>query len=67
MDQLLFSIVCAHAQAGDMSVENMVSTYQPHGILVVMAVDDFPSFQLADDMLNFIRDSGYRVKTTDTT
>ena len=50
-----------------MSVENMVSTYHPHGILVVMAVDDFPSFQLADDMLNFIRDSGYRVKTTDTT
>jgi len=29
-----------------MSVENMVSTYQPHGILVVMAVDDLPSFQV---------------------
>ncbi len=48
-----------YVQAGDMSVENMVSTYQPHGILVVMAVDDLLSFQAADDMLNFIKDAGY--------
>ncbi len=47
-----------HNQAGDMSVENMVSTYQPHGILVVMAVDDFNSFQAADHTLSFLRDSG---------
>jgi hypothetical protein len=46
-----------------MSVENMVSTYQPHGILVVMAVDDYPSFQAADHILNFIRDARYEPVT----
>merc|ERR1711892_1082551 len=47
-------IVLIDHQHGDMEVENMVQTYSPHALLVVMAVDDITSMELADRLLAYI-------------
>ena len=39
-------------------VENMIQTYCPHAIMVVMAVDDFTSLELADHLLLYLSHSG---------
>ena len=41
-----------------MQVENMIQTYCPHAIMVVMAVDDFTSLELADHLLLYLSHSG---------
>lgn len=43
-----------HAHA-DMSVENQVSTYDPHGYMVVYAVDDEESLATAERVLNYLK------------
>ena len=37
-----------------LQVENMVMTYSPHALLVVMAVDDISSMELAEDILAYL-------------
>jgi len=44
---------------GDMKVENLLLTYCPQAVLVVMAVDDLESFQLAEHILVYLTHSGY--------
>ena len=42
-----------------MKVENLLQTYCPQAVLVVMAVDDIESFQLAEHILVYLTHSGY--------
>ena len=42
-------------QAGDISAEDLVSKYQPHCILVVLAVDDLTSLEYADSILEYLK------------
>ena len=43
---------------GVFQVENMIQTYCPHAILVVMAVDDTGSLELAKHLLLYLSHSG---------
>ena len=40
-------------------LENVLLTYSPHAILVVMAVDQSDSFQLAEHILLYLTHNGY--------
>ena len=40
-------------------LENLLLTYSPHAILVVMAVDQSDSFQLAEHILLYLSHNGY--------
>ena len=39
----------------------MLSRYQPHCVLVVLAVDDLTSLDIAESILTDARDSRYRL------
>ena len=43
---------------GQMKLENLLTTYNPHAILVVMAVDDIDSCQLAEHILVYMTHNG---------
>ena len=42
-----------------MKLENLLLTYSPQAVLVVMAVDDVESFQLAEHILVYLTHNGY--------
>ena len=44
---------------GTMKLENLLLTYSPQAVLVVMAVDDIESFQLAEHILVYLTHNGY--------
>ena len=44
---------------GDMKIENLMLTYCPTAVLVVMAVDDTDSFELAEHILVYLTHTGY--------
>ena len=44
---------------GTMKLENLLLTYSPQAVLVVMAVDDMESFQLAEHILVYLMHNGY--------
>ena len=43
---------------GMFQVENMIQTYCPHAMMVVMAVDDISSLELAEHLLLYLSHSG---------
>ena len=48
-----------NSSAGFFQLENLLLTYSPHAILVVMAVDQSESFQLAEHILLYLSHNGY--------
>lgn len=50
--------------AGEMSVENMLSTYEPHACVVVYSVVDRGTFQNAEDILGYLWRFGFAKKMT---
>ena len=42
-----------------------MSSYQPHCVLVVLAVDDLPSLEVAENILAVTRESRYSVMESD--
>ena len=44
---------------GTMKLENLLLTYSPQAVLVVMAVDNMESFQLAEHILVYLTHNGY--------
>ena len=42
-----------------LQLENLLITYSPHAILVVMAVDQTDSFHLAEHILLYLSNNGY--------
>ena len=51
-------IVFIDHEFGEMEVENMIQTYCPHALLIVMAVDDVSSMELAEGLLCYLSRSG---------
>ncbi|GAB6025898.1 GTP binding protein overexpressed in skeletal muscle, variant 2 [Chamberlinius hualienensis] len=45
--------------SSEMSVENFVSTYEPHGYVVVYSITDRNSFQRAEDILSYLWKGDY--------
>ncbi|KAF5299592.1 hypothetical protein FQR65_LT09397 [Abscondita terminalis] len=45
--------------ASEMSVENSLSTYEPHACIVIYSIVARPSFQHAEDTLNYLWREGY--------
>lgn len=38
-----------------MSVSSLVTSYEPHCVLVVLAVDDYNSLEIAENILGFLK------------
>lgn len=43
----------------EMSVENSLSTYEPHGCVVVFSVVDKGSFRIAEEIINYLWQENY--------
>lgn len=43
----------------EMSVENSLSTYEPHGCVVVFSVVDRSSFRVAEEIINYLWQENY--------
>ena len=44
---------------GEVKLENLLVTYDPQAVLLVMAVDDIESYQLAEHVLVYLTHNGY--------
>ena len=51
---------------GQIRLENLIQTYDPQALLLVMAVDDIESFQLAEHVLVYLTHNGFIQEKVDT-
>lgn len=60
-DFFLFTQQCEHFSNGNncFQVENSLSTYEPHACIVIYSIVAKPSFQHAEETLNYLWREGY--------